>query len=346
VWGEWSAWSKCSNDCGGGIQEAKRTAKIPGQFGGASCAGATIKKRSCNKRPCPAKCIVTNWAGWGKCSRSCGKGVMIRKRGVTTSKGRNGGMFTQACPAGHQTRECNLGACPLDCEVEQWGAWTACSKTCGGGFTSRTRGLLRAPKNGGKKCPEMNAVEFCNTRSCPRKAEPWTPYVHKKITAKFGTVAKYSEIVNKIQTTTTRAPATTTKFVPVKINKKCYWGIDPTTKKKKYVVHGWAGAGYGDQFCNLLTCKDGKLVGEGKNARDCRAPFRHQGRTCKSISCKYEYSFEAGHELMHVTHKQGADRERSNHHCAYNLATMKCACKCYDSNDSAGRPVILQWSQE
>ena len=52
-----------------------------------------------------------------------------------------------------------------------WGAYTTCTKSCGGGTKTRKR-VCNGQLNGGKPCPG-SAVEIvkCNTQACPRKFE-------------------------------------------------------------------------------------------------------------------------------------------------------------------------------
>ena len=62
-------------------------------------------------------------------------------------------------------------ACPVDGNWSNYGAWSACSKQCGGGSQTRGRTCNNpAPAFGGKNC-EGTAVESkqCNTHSCPGK---------------------------------------------------------------------------------------------------------------------------------------------------------------------------------
>ena len=58
-------------------------------------------------------------------------------------------------------------ACSVDCEWNQFGNWSSCSETCGGGEKSRTRSKKTEEQNGGR-CPGK-AIETnsCNTDSCP-----------------------------------------------------------------------------------------------------------------------------------------------------------------------------------
>ena len=50
----------------------------------------------------------------------------------------------------------------------KWGAFTKCTKTCGGGIRKRTRRCNNpAPKNGGKTCPgAATQQQRCNTKAC------------------------------------------------------------------------------------------------------------------------------------------------------------------------------------
>ena len=56
----------------------------------------------------------------------------------------------------------------VDCEWDEFGEWTSCSKTCGSGEHSRTRTVKTIQKNGGDSCPgEATEIQSCNTDSCP-----------------------------------------------------------------------------------------------------------------------------------------------------------------------------------
>ncbi|CAH2305417.1 thrombospondin type-1 domain-containing 7B [Pelobates cultripes] len=67
---------------------------------------------------------------------------------------------------------------PKDCEVMEWSAWSACSKTCQSmdqapGFRSRSRGMKSIAMGGGRQCPELTESEACDIKSdslppCPR----------------------------------------------------------------------------------------------------------------------------------------------------------------------------------
>ena len=71
---------------------------------------------------------VNPWGSWAVCSLSCGSGSSYRRRTVKVSA-RFGG---KQCPGLGQTRKCNTQACPVDCVVSSWSAWSACSLSSGG----------------------------------------------------------------------------------------------------------------------------------------------------------------------------------------------------------------------
>lgn len=97
-----------------------------------------------------------------------------------------GASLTQSCTvdgsscSGTQSRTCTndqlsaWGACisddpncaPVDCQVSNWSAWSACSATCGGGTQTRTRTVLVQPENGGQSCPALSETQACNTQNC------------------------------------------------------------------------------------------------------------------------------------------------------------------------------------
>lgn len=54
----------------------------------------------------------------------------------------------------------------IDCEVGEWGKFGKCDKPCDGGTMERTRTVVRHPRNGGSRCPDLNNQVECNTDSC------------------------------------------------------------------------------------------------------------------------------------------------------------------------------------
>ncbi|XP_064364124.1 SCO-spondin-like [Dromaius novaehollandiae] len=78
-YGPWSAWSPCSQSCGGGSTRRHRGCEE--RAGGAPCAPeATEETAACNPQPCPAGCRMSAWSPWSPCSASCGGGISERSR--------------------------------------------------------------------------------------------------------------------------------------------------------------------------------------------------------------------------------------------------------------------------
>jgi len=76
------------------------------------------------------------------------------------------------CPSLTQTQTCNTQPCPIDCIMNDWGSWGACSNpcTCEGcpsGVAQRTRTQKNPPANGGSNCGTNTDTQQCNTQPCP-----------------------------------------------------------------------------------------------------------------------------------------------------------------------------------
>ena len=55
----------------------------------------------------------------------------------------------------------------VDCAWNDYGEWTSCSKTCGGGQQSRTRAIKIEADGGGKECiGSATDVKECNNQDC------------------------------------------------------------------------------------------------------------------------------------------------------------------------------------
>jgi len=73
----------------------------------------------------PCDCTYNDWAdNWGACSVTCDVGIKEETRKIKWEK-RNAGKDC-APEDGKRTGKCNDGCCPVDCEWEEWGTWSAC----------------------------------------------------------------------------------------------------------------------------------------------------------------------------------------------------------------------------
>ena len=157
---EWGTWSACTLTCGVGLRSRERMVVTPTLAAGAVCPSLR-EERHCHDQPCPADCVLSHWLAWSACDASCGGGTRERHRHVT-KPATNGG----ACAGETESEPCNTFACPVDCAVSMWSAWSACSEVCYDGVQQRQRHVTRVPKHGGKACPPLAGKRECNTRRC------------------------------------------------------------------------------------------------------------------------------------------------------------------------------------
>ncbi|XP_041963546.1 adhesion G protein-coupled receptor B1 isoform X6 [Alosa sapidissima] len=166
VWEEWSPWSLCSSTCGRGERERTRTCKPP-QFGGEPCTGPEKQMKYCNIAVCPVDGVWNEWSSWSSCSVTCSNGTKQRIRECSGPS--YGG--SECRGEWLESRECNLGECPVDGVWQLWSSWDPCTRTCGGGSQKRQR-VCKGPFFGGKLCPgDREEVQSCNEKRCPEPNE-------------------------------------------------------------------------------------------------------------------------------------------------------------------------------
>ncbi|XP_046864865.1 A disintegrin and metalloproteinase with thrombospondin motifs 9-like isoform X2 [Xenia sp. Carnegie-2017] len=122
----WSteSWSKCSKTCNGGVQFRK--VKCVNMSGECRLDTKPTTNQTCSNMPCP----VWSTGNWSYCSKSCGGGIQTRN---VTCQNKHVGK----CPDNLKpivVQDCGLKPCP----VWSLGNWTKCSKSCGGGFQTRS----------------------------------------------------------------------------------------------------------------------------------------------------------------------------------------------------------------
>jgi len=167
VLSDYGAWSDCTQSCGTGFQNRKRTISTEVSCGGSAC-GVKMELKQCNEQPCPIDCVVSEWSAAHACSHSCGAlGTQIRHRSIKIASGFGG----VECPHISETSECGRDPCPVDCLVSQFGQWTTCSRSCGTGEHARRRTIRRDVAHGGKECPHQLEMRKCNKHDCPIDCE-------------------------------------------------------------------------------------------------------------------------------------------------------------------------------
>lgn len=135
----YGSWSTCSSasSCGMGMQERSRTVVVPSQHGGASCGNLTESRECDSGIVCSQNCSLGNWSEWSICSVTCGGSVQTRTRSVLSAAVGSG-----SCGLTTESRACGTANCPVDCVMSEFGEWSSCSHSCGGGTRHKTRRVL------------------------------------------------------------------------------------------------------------------------------------------------------------------------------------------------------------
>ncbi|KAJ8314516.1 hypothetical protein KUTeg_006666 [Tegillarca granosa] len=165
---DWTSWGACTVTCGGGSQVKTRTCTNPTpQYGGQTCSAAASATQSCNTHHCPIDGNWNTWSAWATCSLTCGGGSQNRSRQCTNPAPQYNGADCVGSPSSIQ--DCNTHNCPIDGFWASWTSWGTCTKTCGGGFQSRSRTCTNPqPQYGGADCQGTSfGMQACNTQNCP-----------------------------------------------------------------------------------------------------------------------------------------------------------------------------------
>ncbi|XP_033639593.1 uncharacterized protein LOC117300041 isoform X3 [Asterias rubens] len=182
---DWSPWEPCDHTCGVGFHTRRRScSNPPPRNGGKRCLGADQQRLPCSDlKPCPGAlssiapscvafgncskdCTWNLWSDWSSCTRSCGLGLERRTRSYNPAE--HGGRDCHNKNDTRETRPCSIKACPVNGGFSVWSPWTACSKSCEGGQTIRTRNCnTPTPKNNGAMCSGFSKeTKTCNTQPC------------------------------------------------------------------------------------------------------------------------------------------------------------------------------------
>mmetsp|Transcript_44201 Transcript_44201/g.70016 ORF Transcript_44201/g.70016 Transcript_44201/m.70016 type:complete len:859 (-) Transcript_44201:172-2748(-) len=121
---QWSGWSKCSAECGGGVSQRLREVKLAMKFGGHPC-GATSETVSCKNQACEKDCDLSDWTAWSTCSKDCDGGTQKRMKFVTHEAEGKGECADQWSISRLQYKACNMRRC----EVPKADLPLACNRT-------------------------------------------------------------------------------------------------------------------------------------------------------------------------------------------------------------------------
>jgi len=173
-YGDWSAFSKCTKTCGGGLHYKHRCCINPyPKHGGDDCSelGAPVEADVCNTMPCPIDGAYGNWTEWGTCDKTCGGGLQHKTRSCDNPPPRFGGKNCSHHGADKMSQACNEQPCPIDGGYTDWTPYSACSVSCGSGLQYKSRCCMDPlPAFGGKPCILLGApveIKKCETQACP-----------------------------------------------------------------------------------------------------------------------------------------------------------------------------------
>uniref|UniRef100_A0A914UYB2 Apple domain-containing protein n=1 Tax=Plectus sambesii TaxID=2011161 RepID=A0A914UYB2_9BILA len=126
AYGSWNDWSStCSTSCGGGTQTRSRSIASESSNGGTACDTSLLNEtQTCSTNDCPTDCMYGKWEQWGTCSATCGGGIKMRGRAITSLPA-NGGT---ACSTSllSETQVCSTNDCSKDWTYAIWGCLGAC----------------------------------------------------------------------------------------------------------------------------------------------------------------------------------------------------------------------------
>eukprot|EP00747_Dinoflagellata_sp_TGD_P154141 gnl/TRDRNA2_/TRDRNA2_177468_c6_seq6.p1 gnl/TRDRNA2_/TRDRNA2_177468_c6~~gnl/TRDRNA2_/TRDRNA2_177468_c6_seq6.p1 ORF type:complete len:667 (-),score=193.81 gnl/TRDRNA2_/TRDRNA2_177468_c6_seq6:222-2000(-) len=109
----WTGWSKCTKECGGGVQSRNRKLVVKPKDGGVSC-DTLQESESCNSFSCDRDCTLKKWTKWTPCTKACDKGFQERFRHIKRPVRANGFCFKKDSKERYQKVKCNTQACVGD----------------------------------------------------------------------------------------------------------------------------------------------------------------------------------------------------------------------------------------
>jgi len=108
----WAGWSKCSAECGGGVQQRLREVKVAMKFGGKPCDSSS-ETQACNNQACEKDCVLASWTKWSQCSKDCDGGTQKRQKMVSQQAEGAGKCSGRWSRERLQYKKCNMRRCPL-----------------------------------------------------------------------------------------------------------------------------------------------------------------------------------------------------------------------------------------
>ena len=128
---------------------------------------------------CPSfsnQCYSYYHSMWSQCMldspfKTCGNGRQYRTVACLNICRNNEVVDTSFCSmtgavAVKENQPCNI-PCQRNCIHSEWGVWTQCSVSCGKGYCTRNRTIMRIPDAGGRPCGHLMETDICFNEPCP-----------------------------------------------------------------------------------------------------------------------------------------------------------------------------------
>ncbi|XP_016091061.1 LOW QUALITY PROTEIN: SCO-spondin [Sinocyclocheilus grahami] len=168
-WTPWSVWSDCPVTCGKGKQIRTRACiNPPPRNNGTDCTGPERDTQNCHAAPCLDD--LCPWSPWSSCSRSCGAGVISRRRQCVCEETEDPACLPDIQRDAEETQLCYKRPCPA-CPVSEWSAWSDCS--CVSQYHQRFRAPLISA-SGGQHCSDLERQSRpCKPDNCTDCEKPF-----------------------------------------------------------------------------------------------------------------------------------------------------------------------------
>eukprot|EP00929_Paragymnodinium_shiwhaense_P118522 TRINITY_DN90434_c0_g1_i1.p1 TRINITY_DN90434_c0_g1~~TRINITY_DN90434_c0_g1_i1.p1 ORF type:complete len:1555 (-),score=394.78 TRINITY_DN90434_c0_g1_i1:60-4724(-) len=163
---DWSHWSEPTWSM---LCERRRTIGQTQRHGGKPCDGNLVETKECPKvLKDPQDCKFDVWTDWSPCATPTSQRHRAR---LVVQEADHGGHPCEG-PLSETDKCSNPRAIVIvDCKVNAWSPWSACSQRCGGGLQFRNRSITEESKHRGLPCEDsLQEMQMCNARPCGAKA--------------------------------------------------------------------------------------------------------------------------------------------------------------------------------
>merc|ERR1719409_1231401 len=109
---DWTGWSGCSAECGGGVKQRVRGIARPPAHGGEPC-GPTSDSEACNTQSCDRDCVLSDWSPWSNCSKECNVGSAVRIKDIVEPALGAGVCAMDESAERLERKACNTGKCEV-----------------------------------------------------------------------------------------------------------------------------------------------------------------------------------------------------------------------------------------